>query len=193
MSVIVFITQLIKSRPHTVIIHRILGAYHRSGRASFPHQFLLRPFFVPGQYFAFQTFLVLLLLPLTTLISLPFYLSVTSLKTYSIIITVIIIFVQKWAQKILLLNLLSTNFIAKAQWSLSYRVFFHRRHSKPFLLRAIIFSCPGRMFSYCVRARAYTHVLARVYSTRASTCTIYTCSTLPPTHVDLTGLQLSVF
>ena len=35
---------------------------------------------------------------------------------------------------------------------------------------------PGRMFSYCVRARAYTHVLARVYSTRASTCTIYMCS-----------------
>ena len=29
---------------------------------------------------------------------------------------------------------------------------------------------PGRIFSYCVRARAYTHVLARVYSTRASTC-----------------------
>ena len=33
----------------------------------------------------------------------------------------------------------------------------------------------GGIFSYCVRARAYTHVLARVYSTRASTCTIYTC------------------
>ena len=57
----------------------------------------------------------------------------------------------------------------------------------------IFFSCPGRMFSYCVRACAYTHVLARVYSTRASTCTIYTCFTLPPTRVDLTGLQVSVF
>ena len=55
------------------------------------------------------------------------------------------------------------------------------------------FSCPGRMFSYCVRARAYTHVLARVYSTRASTCTIYTCFTLPPTRVNPTGLQLSIF
>ena len=54
-------------------------------------------------------------------------------------------------------------------------------------------SCPGRMFSYCVRARAYTHVLARVYSTRASTCTIYTCFTLPPTRVNPTGLQLSIF
>ena len=52
------------------------------------------------------------------------------------------------------------------------------------------FSCPGRIFSYCVRARAYTHVLARVYSTRASTCTIYTCFTLPHTRVNLTGLQL---
>ena len=49
------------------------------------------------------------------------------------------------------------------------------------------------MFSYCVRARAYTHVLARVYSTRASTCTIYTCFTLPPTRVNPTGLQLSIF
>ena len=49
---------------------------------------------------------------------------------------------------------------------------------------------PGRMFSYCVRARAYTHVLARVYSTCASTCTLYTCFTLPPTRVDLTGLQV---
>ena len=56
-----------------------------------------------------------------------------------------------------------------------------------------LFSCPGRMFSYCVRARAYTHVLACVYSTCASTCTIYTCFTLPPTCVKLTGLQLSVF
>ena len=56
-----------------------------------------------------------------------------------------------------------------------------------------LFSCPGRMFSYCVRARAYTHVLARVYSTRASTCTIYTCFTLPPTRVNPTGLQLSIF
>ena len=55
------------------------------------------------------------------------------------------------------------------------------------------FSCPGRMLSYCVRARAYTHVLARVYSTRASTCTIYTCFTLPPTRVNPTGLQLSIF
>ena len=55
------------------------------------------------------------------------------------------------------------------------------------------FSCPGRMFSYCVRARAYTHVLARVYSTRASTCTLYTCFTLPHTCVNLTGLQLWVF
>ena len=55
------------------------------------------------------------------------------------------------------------------------------------------FSCPGRIFSYCVRARAYTHVLARVYSTRASTCTIYTCFTLPPTRVNPTGLQLSIF
>ena len=27
---------------------------------------------------------------------------------------------------------------------------------------------PGGIFSYCVRARAYTHVLARVYSTRAT-------------------------
>ena len=53
-----------------------------------------------------------------------------------------------------------------------------------------LLSCPGRIFSYCVRARAYTHVLARVYSTRASTCTIYTCSTLPHTRVNLTGLQL---
>ena len=57
----------------------------------------------------------------------------------------------------------------------------------------LLFSCPGRMFSYCVRARAYTHVLARVYSTRASTCTIYTCFTLPPTRVNPTGLQLSIF
>ena len=57
----------------------------------------------------------------------------------------------------------------------------------------VIFSCPGRMFSYCVRARAYTHVLAHVYSTRASTCTIYTCFTLPPTRVNPTGLQLSIF
>ena len=39
----------------------------------------------------------------------------------------------------------------------------------------LLISPPGRIFSYCVRARAYTHVLARVYSTRASTCTIYTC------------------
>ena len=54
-------------------------------------------------------------------------------------------------------------------------------------------SSPGGMFSYCVRARAYTHVLACVYSTCASTCTIYTCFTLPPTCVKLTGLQLSVF
>ena len=52
---------------------------------------------------------------------------------------------------------------------------------------------PGRIFSYCVRARAYTHVLACVYSTRASTCTIYTCFTLPPTRVNPTGLQLSIF
>ena len=52
---------------------------------------------------------------------------------------------------------------------------------------------PGGIFSYCVRARAYTHVLARVYSTRASTCTIYTCFTLPPTRVNPTGLQLSIF
>ena len=52
---------------------------------------------------------------------------------------------------------------------------------------------PGRMFSYCVRARAYTHVLARVCSTRASTCTIYTCFTLPPTRVNPTGVQLSIF
>ena len=52
---------------------------------------------------------------------------------------------------------------------------------------------PGRIFSYCGRARAYTHVLARVYSTRASTCTIYTCFTLPPTRVNPTGLQLSIF
>ena len=57
----------------------------------------------------------------------------------------------------------------------------------------IFFSCPGRIFSYCVRARAYTHVLARVYSTRASTCTLYTCFTLPPTRVNPTGLQLSIF
>ena len=49
------------------------------------------------------------------------------------------------------------------------------------------------MFSYCIRARAYTHVLARVYSTRASTCTLYTCFTLPPTRVNSTGLQLSIF
>ena len=53
-----------------------------------------------------------------------------------------------------------------------------------------VFSCPGRIFSYCGRARAYTHVLARVYSTRASTCTIYMCFTLPHTRVNLTGLQL---
>ena len=39
----------------------------------------------------------------------------------------------------------------------------------------VFFSCPGRIFSYCVRARAYTHVLAHVYSTRASTCTLHTC------------------
>ena len=60
-------------------------------------------------------------------------------------------------------------------------------------LCSFVFSCPGRMFSYCVRARAYTHVLARVYSTRASTCTLYTCFTLPHTCVNLTGLQLWVF
>ena len=54
----------------------------------------------------------------------------------------------------------------------------------------LFFSCPGRIFSYCGRARAYTHVLARVYSTRASTCTIYMCFTLPHTRVNLTGLQL---
>ena len=52
---------------------------------------------------------------------------------------------------------------------------------------------PGGIFSYCGRARAYTHVLARVYSTRASTCTLYTCFTLPHTRVNLTGLQLWVF
>ena len=63
----------------------------------------------------------------------------------------------------------------------------------PNICKCPIFSCPGRMFSYCVRARAYTHVLARVYSTRASTCTIYTCFTLPPTRVNPTGLQLSIF
>ena len=49
---------------------------------------------------------------------------------------------------------------------------------------------PGGIFSYCVRACAYTQVLARVYSTHASTCTIYTCFTLPHTRVNLTGLQL---
>ena len=49
-------------------------------------------------------------------------------------------------------------------------------------------SNPGGIFSYCVRARAYTHVLARVYSTCASTCTLYTCFILPPTRVDLTWL-----
>ena len=48
----------------------------------------------------------------------------------------------------------------------------------------------GGIFSYCVRARAYTHVLARAYGTRASTCTLYTCFTLPHTRVNLTGLQL---
>ena len=65
-------------------------------------------------------------------------------------------------------------------------------NSEPIIrgLKSDIFSCPGRIFSYCVRARAYTHVLARVYSTCASTCTLYTCFTLPPTRVDLTGLQV---
>ena len=58
------------------------------------------------------------------------------------------------------------------------------------MVDTMVISCPGRIFSYCVRARAYTHVLARVYSTRASTCTIYTCFTLPHTRVNLTGLQL---
>ena len=53
-----------------------------------------------------------------------------------------------------------------------------------------LFSGPGCIFSYCGRARAYTHVLARIYSTRASTCTIYMCFTLPHTRVNLTGLQL---
>ena len=72
--------------------------------------------------------------------------------------------------------------------SLIQNVFFSMIYSFP-----PIFGGPGSMFSYCVRARAYTHVLARVYSTRASTCTIYTCFTLPPTRVDLTGLQVSVF
>ena len=62
-----------------------------------------------------------------------------------------------------------------------------------FTVIVIVPTCPGRMFSYCVRARAYTHVLARVYSRRASTCTIYTCFTLPPTRVNPTGLQLSIF
>ena len=60
----------------------------------------------------------------------------------------------------------------------------------------VLVSCsshPGRIFSYCVRARACTHVLARVYSTHASTCTLYTCFTLPPTCVNPTGLQLSIF
>ena len=57
----------------------------------------------------------------------------------------------------------------------------------------VTISTPGCIFSYCGRARAYTHVLARVYSTRASTCTLYTCFTLPHTCVNLTGLQLWVF
>ena len=68
--------------------------------------------------------------------------------------------------------------------------FWTRRHHSPWWSWH---SSPGSMFSYCVRARAYTHVLARVYSTRASTCTIYTCFTLPPTRVNPTGLQLSIF
>ena len=52
-----------------------------------------------------------------------------------------------------------------------------KSHATPLALSVVvIFSCPGRIFSYCVRARAYTHVLARVYSTCASTCTIHTCS-----------------
>ena len=29
--------------------------------------------------------------------------------------------------------------------------------------KILVFNCPGRIFSYCVQARAYTHVLARVY------------------------------
>ena len=58
------------------------------------------------------------------------------------------------------------------------------------LNKICLLGCPGRMFSYCIRARAYTHVLAHVYSTRASACTIYTCFTLPHTRVNLTGLQL---
>ena len=56
--------------------------------------------------------------------------------------------------------------------------------------RSNMLHAPGGIFSYCVRACAYTHVLARVYSTRASTCTIYMCFTLPHTRVNLTGLQL---
>ena len=49
------------------------------------------------------------------------------------------------------------------------------------------FGYPPRRFANNGRARAYTHVLARVYSTRASTCTIYTCFTLPPTRVNPTA------
>ena len=73
--------------------------------------------------------------------------------------------------------------------------FLHVRARYLFVRARLLFKNvrPGRMFSYCVRARAYTHVLARVYSTRASTCTIYTCFTLPPTRVNPTGLQLSIF
>ena len=48
----------------------------------------------------------------------------------------------------------------------------------------------GGIFANSGRARAYTHVLARAYSTCASTCTIYTCFTRPHTRVNLTGLKL---
>ena len=73
--------------------------------------------------------------------------------------------------------------------------FLHVRARYLFVRARLLFKNvrPGRMFSHCVRARAYTHVLARVYSTRASTCTTYTCFTLPPTRVIPTGLQLSIF
>ena len=51
---------------------------------------------------------------------------------------------------------------------------------------------PGCIFSYCVRARAYTHVLARVYSTRASTYTIYMCFILLNTRFNQTPTSLQL-
>ena len=45
----------------------------------------------------------------------------------------------------------------------------------------------GGIFANSGRARAYTHVLARAYSTRASMCILYTCLSSSPHRLNTLG------